>query len=490
MPTARQVMAYTHHAVRRIGGRWVPVDSVADMLRALPYDDMSAVIWCLTPQDMTDVLTMSLREYAFTEQSASVPAQGQVSALVAQDRTCLSVKVRYMGRFSCTWLNAAMYDATLALDDDACDDFLRSCLDLGVSAITPASSAMRMICPMAHREQFATDYPRYDAELDSRLQASARGGLVWARSKGMLAHVVDVDVNSMYPSIVLDSALPYGTPIEADDIEPLDRRYWTISECLVAATIKPDGIPAISYGPGGRRGTERLMESTNGYVPMTLTQEDYGLLTSQYDADIIVEQTWGWRVKRAHFGSSMRALGLLKERCENTTARGVLKKLLNASIGKFAAHEPSERVNAIPYLDEQGVLGYRPARRHMEYEQGVTSHHYIPLAAAIWSKARKRLVDDMTAIRKASGVVPYCNTDGFMIQGMDVDAIRGVLDIGPRIGQYKVQAQYDEVCIREANLYMGRCADGSCEWAHSGVTDVTMPSWDDFVSGAFLHSRP
>ena len=231
------------------------------------------------------------------------------------------------------------------------------------------------------------------------------------------------------------------------------------------------------------------MESTHGYVPMTLTQEDYAILISQYDADIIVEQTWGWNVKRAYFTPSMRQLGLLKERCKNGVARAVLKKLMNACIGKFAAHEPSERLNSIPRLDEQGVLQYQLTKRSMDYEQGVTSHHYIPLAAAIWSKARKRLVDDMLAIRGAGGVVPYCNTDGFMVQGMDIDAVGDVLDGGSRIGQYKIQAQYDEVYIREANLYMGRCADGSREWAHSGVADVQMPSWDDFVSGAFLHSR-
>lgn len=490
MATARQVIAYTHHAVRRIGGRWTPVGGVADMLHALPYDDMSAVIWCLTPQDMTDVLTMALREYAYTEQSGSVPAQGQVSALVTQDRVCLSVKVRYMQRYSCTWLNASMYDTTLSSDDDACDDFMQTCLDLDISAITPASSAMRMICPMSHRERFAADYPRYDVELDSRLQASARGGLVWAGCKGLLHDVVDVDVNSMYPSIALNDKLPYGNPVDDNGIVPLDNRYWTISECLVSATIKDDGIPAISYSPSGRRREERLVESTHGYVPMTLTQEDYSLLMSQYDTDVIVEQTWGWKVRRAYFGPSMRQLGLLKERCANTVARSVLKKLLNAGIGKFAAHEPSERINAVPSLDMQGHLRYQPATRHVEYEQGVNSHHYIPLAAAIWSKARKRLVDDMMAVRNAGGRVPYCNTDGFMIQGMDIDTIRGVLDVGSRIGQYKIQAQYDEVYIREANLYMGQCADGSREWAHSGVADVTMPSWGDFVSGTFLRSRP
>ena len=489
MSTARQMIAYTRHAVRRIGGRWVSVHSVADILQALPYDDMSAIVWCLTPQDMTDVLAMALREYAYVEQSGSVPAQGEVTALVTQDRVCLSIKVRYMQRYSCIWMNASMYDTMLSLNDDACDDFLRSCLDLDISTITPASSAMRMICPTSYREQFAADYPRYDTGLDSRLQASARGGLVWAATKGLLHGVVDVDVNSMYPSIVLNGKLPYGNPVDDDDIDPMGGRYWTISECLVSATIKPDGIPAISYSPAGRRGEERLMESTHGYVPMTLTQEDYAILISQYDADIIVEQTWGWNVKRAYFTPSMRQLGLLKERCKNGVARAVLKKLMNACIGKFAAHEPSERLNSIPRLDEQGVLQYQLTKRSMDYEQGVTSHHYIPLAAAIWSKARKRLVDDMLAIRGAGGVVPYCNTDGFMVQGMDIDAVGDVLDVGSRIGQYKIQAQYDEVYIREANLYMGRCADGSREWAHSGVADVQMPSWDDFVSGAFLHSR-
>ena len=121
-----------------------------------------------------------------------------------------------------------MYDTMLSLNDDACDDFLRSCLDLDISTITPASSAMRMICPTSYREQFAADYPRYDTGLDSRLQASARGGLVWAATKGLLHGVVDVDVYSMYPSIVLNGKLPYGNPVDDDDIDPMGGRYWPI----------------------------------------------------------------------------------------------------------------------------------------------------------------------------------------------------------------------------------------------------------------------
>ena len=116
-----------------------------------------------------------------------------------------------------------------------------------------------------------------------------------------------------------------------------------------------------------------------------------------------------------------------------------------------------------------------------------TSVRYTPLAAAVWGKARLRLLEDILRVRDAGGEVLYCNTDGFMLRGMGVERLRDVLPMGRGQGEYKVEAELRRVNLLASNLYLGETRSVERMWCHSGYVEDEVPSWDEFASGRYGH---
>ena len=127
------------------------------------------------------------------------------------------------------------------------------------------------------------------------------------------------------------------------------------------------------------------------------------------------------------------------------------------------------------------VRGVAPAHA------GSTSVRYTPLAAAVWGKARLRLLRDIAGVRRAGGEVLYCNTDGFMVRGLDTGRLRGILPMGTGQGEYKVEAEFRRVNLLASNLYLGETVQGGTLWCHSGYVEDEVPTWEEFASGRYGH---
>lgn len=480
--TTRQTVGYTTGTVMRLDGARIAVHDMHDIIKALPYDDCSATVWCLSQHDLMDILAMMLARYTWN----GVPSElrlGECTGTIQADRTILSLSVKLDGRHRVRFLDLGAY-GDYGGDVLECLEILH---DLQVTSPTPGSAAVAQSIPRKALERFAQLYPPLDDADEPVVSQSCRGGLVWLSAPGIYCDVVDLDVNSMYPSILATSRLPYGSPIDVDGPEQLAEGQWGVFEVDVMGDALP-GMPQwLSRRSRGRRARELTTSCCGGFETFVLTSDDLEALALTYDAEVVVHGGLAFDTCAPFFASSTARLGYLKDSCD-MGGRGVYKTLLNAFVGKFAqARHRGKGVEVVPRLDGYGRVVFEDVASEERYAGGTSDVRYAPLAAAIWGKARLRLLTDMMTVREAGGEVIYCNTDGFMVQGLERQCLEQCLPMGRCQGEYKVEADFTRVNLLASNLYLGESSDGTRTWCHSGYMEDTVPTWEEFASGRYGH---
>lgn len=478
----RQTVGYTTGIVIRLDGARFPVHSMRDIIEALPYDDCSTTVWCLSQRDLMDILAMMLARYDWNPDGSRLRFS-ECTGFIQADRTILSLSIKLDSRHRMRFLDLSAY-VDHGGNTLECLEILH---DLQVTSPTPGSAAVAQSIPHKSLERFAQAYPPLDGVVEPMVSQACRGGLVWLSAPGIYHDVIDLDVNSMYPSILATSRLPYGAPIEIEDPEQLSEGQWGVFEVDVMGSALP-GMPQwLSHRSRGRRARELTYSCDSGFETFVLTSDDLEALKLTYDAVAIVHGGLAFDTCTPFFASSTARLGYLKDLCD-TGGKGVYKTLLNAFVGKFAqARYCGGNVEVIPRLNGCGRVVFEDVASDGRRAGTSCDVRYAPLAAAIWGKARLRLLEDMLTIREAGGEVIYCNTDGFMIQGLARERLEQILPMGRSQGEYKIEADFTRVNLLASNLYLGESPDGTRSWCHSGYMEDVVPTWDEFASGKYGH---
>lgn len=480
--TTRQTVGYTAGTVIRLDGRRFSVHGICDIIKALPYGDCSATVWCLDQHDLMDILTMMLARYSWNPHGDELRLW-ECTGIIQADRTILSLSMKLDGRHRVRFLDLGRYG-------DHGGDVLE-CLgalhELQVTSPTPGSAAVAQSIPPKALKRFAVDYPELDSAVEPMVSQACRGGLVWLSSPGVYHDVIDLDVNSMYPSILSSSRLPCGTPIAVDGPERLAEGQWGVFEVDVMGSARDDMPQWLSRRSRGRRSRELTTPCEGGFETFVLTSDDLEALRLTYDAEVIVHGGLAFDTCTPFFASSTARLGYLKDTADQAS-RGVYKTLLNAFVGKFAqARHRSGGLVVIPRLNERGRVVFEDSVGDGHHAGVASDVRYAPLAAAIWGKARLKLLKDILTVRQAGGEVMYCNTDGFMVRGLDLKRLGQLLHMGRTQGEYKVEAKFARVNLLASNLYLGESSDGTRQWCHSGYMEDTVPTWEEFASGRYGH---
>lgn len=478
--TTTQTVLYHDGELTWLQGERTHVSSMGELIRALPYDDCSATVWCGGQPDLMDILGMMLAGRPWNP-DASRLRLGECTGCISADHTILSLATGLNGRYRIRFLDITRYCEHGVNAVEAA----RTLHDLQVTSPTPGSAAVSQTIPRRHMERFARTYPAPDGFAGQMVSQACRGGLVWLDRPGVYHDVIDLDVNSMYPSILASCRLPHGTPTEVDSPEDMRDGQWGVFEVDIMGAERP-GMPHwLTRRSDGRRGRETPVACDNGFTSMTLTSDDIEAVRLSCDAELIVHGGVAFDTCTPFFASSTAKLGWLKDMAPHSR-KGVYKTLLNAFVGKFAqARHRNADVTVVPCLDDRGRVMFRTVRGVAPAHAGSTSVRYTPLAAAVWGKARLRLLRDIAGVRRAGGEVLYCNTDGFMVRGLDTGRLRDILPMGTGQGEYKVEAEFRRVNLLASNLYLGETVQGGTLWCHSGYVEDEVPTWEEFASGRY-----
>lgn len=339
----------------------------------------------------------------------------------------------------------------------------------GLCRITAGGASMEAFA-MGDWEWYNGKFPQLGSEDKRLLYEAYIGGLMLAK-EGRYGRAIDIDCNSMYPSILRDEWLPWGLPepydgeYEQDDDMPLH-----CDELVFRADLKPDGYPFL-LDNRSVYGLNRLT-STRGYVRRVLTDIDQELLKENYDVTVY-EHVRGWKFRRnkGYFRSFVDEWGELKQRGTGE-ARQMAKLVMNALVGKMASL-PKDAV-MLPSSKDGVTVEWDIARR----DGSNLKTDYLPVPIWVNAYARRKL---MAVCRANADRLLYANTDGCILSGWS--PVKSC-DIHPtELGKWKVAAKYEKLTILGMNRYQGWRDDGEVDVCMSGSLFSHPIPYEEFRHG-------
>ena len=312
---------------------------------------------------------------------------------------------------------------------------LEKMFEMKITRMTIASNAMNFFKDTISKKRFEEWFkpPLYDKDL----RQAYKGGFTYLneiyRGKEVKEGIV-LDVNSLYPSVMYYSPMPYGEGIYFDGKYVPDKLYnLYIQNITCQFRIKKDMIPTIqiknnlSFVP-----TEYLSSSNEESINLTLTNVDLKLFLEHYDI-YDVSYNWGWKYKSStkifkRYIDYWNELKVKATKEGNKPLRTIAKLMLNSLYGKFAA-SPEGR-SKIPYLDNN-IVKYKLS----ELEERTA--YYLPISIFITSWARDK------TIRSAQAVYHrfiYADTDSLHLEGTDIP--ENLLISDTELGKWKIESTF------------------------------------------------
>lgn len=348
--------------------------------------------------------------------------------------------------------NLLRENCKLTMTDTQLLTILREYDRRGLCKITAGGASMEAFAS-GEWKWYYDKFPQLKPEDKKSLHDAYVGGFMVAR-EGAYGKAIDVDCNSMYPSILRDEWLPWGLP------EPYDGKYLQdddmplhCDEITFRAELKPDGYPFL-LDNRSIYGLNRLT-STRGYVTRVLTDIDQKLLHENYEVSIYRHvRGWKFRQSKGFFRSFIDEWGGLKQKATGER-RQMAKLVMNALVGKMASLPKG--VVMLPLSRDGITLDWDIAQRG----ESNLKTDYLPVPVWVNAYARRKLMDVCHA---NSDRLLYANTDGCILSGWEpVDSC----EIHPTdLGKWKIAARYEKLTILGVNRYQG--------WKDDGGVDICM----------------
>ena len=328
----------------------------------------------------------------------------------------------------------------------------------GLDRMTIGSCALNEYKKLIKKANFNRWFPipKYHEDV----KQSYRGGFTYLNPKfagKTIGNGVVFDVNSLYPSVMYDSYLPYGTPIffkgeyEEDTLYPL---YTQMIKCQFE--LKKDKIPTIQIKHNPLfKGNEYLTSSNDEEVVLCLNSVDLKLFFEHYDV-YNPKYISGWKFKstKGLFTDYIDKWSENKIQAKKDGNHGlylISKLFLNSLYGKFGTDTKVK--SKIPYLGEDDVVHYYDSEP--EEKDGV----YIAMASFITSYARfktitsaQKITDDYNAGKSKIQFV-YADTDSLHLYSPDFELPEIDID-DTRLGAWKFESKFNKAKFLRQKCYI------------------------------------
>ena len=329
----------------------------------------------------------------------------------------------------------------------------------GLNKMTIGSCALEEYKNLIEKKNFKIFFPTPKYHED--VKQSYRGGFTYLNPKftnKIVGNGIVLDVNSLYPSVMRESNLPFGTPIffrgkyKEDKIYPL---YTQMIRCQFE--IKKGKIPTIQIKHGSDFSPTEYLESSGDLeVVLCLNSVDLELFFNHYDV-YNVEYISGWKFKstKGLFNNYIDKWGNNKIKAKEEGNHGlylISKLFLNSLYGKFGTD--TRVVSKIPYMGDDEVIHFKDSEE--ERKDGV----YIAMASFITSYARRKTITSAQTIMdnynsgKSKIQFVYADTDSLHCISPDFELPEGLEIDRFRLGAWKFESKFNKAKFLRQKCYM------------------------------------
>lgn len=331
----------------------------------------------------------------------------------------------------------------------------------GLTKMTIGADSLAEYKEIMGKKRFEYLFPILDIETDSDIRRAYRGGYTYCNpiyKNKILEHGIVFDVNSLYPSVMMQYPMPYGKPIYFNGQYKQDDVYdLFIQHIIVTFTIKKDHIPTIQIKKGFRGQTGKYANDGDD-IELVLTNVDLQLLFDHYHIiDIEYIDGWKFRSKSGMFDEYISKWYAVKENTDGAIKQ-IAKLLLNNLYGKFATNP--NVTGKIPYIEDD-IVKYNDDE--LEFRDPV----YTPVGCFITAWARN------VTIRSAQSNYDrfiYCDTDSIHLIGYENPDIE---IHQTKLGAWKEEYKFIKSKYIGSKAYIDQLEDGTlivkCAGMHDNV---------------------
>lgn len=274
-----------------------------------------------------------------------------------------------------------------------CEILARIIIELrkyGLNKLTIGSCALDdYIKNFIGEKQFSATFPKLNIVEFTKIKAAYKGGFTYCdprHADTVHTRVWVYDVNSLYPYVMRDCALPYGKPIAFLGKYKTNEKYPLFIQRLKCSfTIKKHHIPTLQI-KGDLRfpATKYLESSSDEIVTLTLTNIDLDMLLKHYDVDN-VEYLDGYMFKSStelftNYVDSWFSEKAKAKKEDNASLLIIAKLFLNNLYGKFG--QKMLLSSKHPVLDGDKIV-------HVEDSEVLRDGVYLPVAVFVTAYARE-----------------------------------------------------------------------------------------------------
>lgn len=327
-------------------------------------------------------------------------------------------------------------------------------------------------------------FPELPLEVDDFIRKAYKGGWTYLNPKFAdrpITKPVEVwDINSMYPSKMVNKWLPVYEPIYFTGKPHPKKNQLYILRCMMSFELKEGYLPTIQIKHSGFfKPTEYLTSSEGMEIELTLTNIDLKLIFKHYNVKVFqpIDGYYFYKAKGMfdkHISENMK----IKEQSVGGR-RYMAKSRMNQVYGKMAT--APRRAEKKPYLKD-GVL-------HFELtEEKVGKSQYTAESVFITAYARYDIITDA---QKNYDRFIYCDTDSLHMLAKE-DGTEPELPIHQsHLGYYKLEHRVTKSLFLRSKTYIEQYESGDTEIKCAGASPEVKKgmTFDNFRVGGVYEGK-
>lgn len=332
---------------------------------------------------------------------------------------------------------------------------------------------------------FRRKFPVIDKEVDKEIRKSYRGGFTYVNDvwkEKQTPSGMTLDVNSLYPSTLINFPMPYGRPVKFEGQYQKDVTHPLYVQTLSCTfKLKKGKIPTIQIkNTMSFIANEYLKSSKGEMVTLTLTSVDLELFFKHYEV-VVIKWKGGYKFKQCKglfepYINYWMNMKVQAGKDGNAPLKAIAKLMLNSLYGRFALSLTAGQ--KYPVLDSNGVVHFKLLP--VEEREGL----YIPVGCFVTAYGRKitletsQIIKDYSKKKYKKDLYFYSDTDSIHtgIKDEDLEALKDIIKIDEfAIGCWAKENEFKKAMFIRQKCYIEQGMNGKLDVVVAGMPKYLAP---------------